>query len=163
MAPVYTGFKELANRVLISNEVSGISPYTLVKSTGESGYSFGWCQWDLKKGWGREINSAKENVGGFFEKLLRGAVDDNNKTLLKDPEVEDLLKKAQTSSFSSDDIKKVDGILNSTYGREKIDAAYSTYLDFEISEIDRKIGLTSYANVLSSNTFRLANKGDRLL
>lgn len=130
MALNFTGFKQKLFSLMKKNESD--KAYSLTwAGTAESGWSYGWVQFDLANG--PDIGNDK------FWDILQNAKDSNgNKIIPKDQEIP--LYNASLSTggagLTPEQIALIDDALGSAYGRQTIDNATSKHLDNLIAFAD---------------------------
>ncbi|PKN20071.1 MAG: hypothetical protein CVU71_06860, partial [Deltaproteobacteria bacterium HGW-Deltaproteobacteria-6] len=131
-----TGLKKLLNDMYMANELkNGYGAYEISHAQkGNSGYSFGPVQWDLKK------NDAGRDI---FIDILANATDVNGNKIISTSIVETISGKIVKSGIEGkltlDERNVIDQALSSTYGINKINNAYSAALNEKIERIDAVI------------------------
>jgi Ca2+-binding RTX toxin-like protein len=137
-----TGFKKLLMDVLIHNELSGNSPYSLLPiSVAPSGWSFGVPQFDVKNNptaanlLASILLNATDAAGSY---IVDPANTTNRGTVgnITDATVQTLLDEASafgTVAIPTADLALINAALASPFGQTAIDTATNTWLDNLIS------------------------------
>jgi len=151
-------FKNKLFEILTQNELGGASPYALSFAGGRSGYSFGVTQLDVTNNpdaldvFELILLNAKDSNGNYIiddgdPNTPRGTVDN-----IQDRKVLDLLNKALNPAggtslpVGSSNRALIDAALNSTYGRQQVEAADDVQLQLDIDAANRVIGLVAGAD-----------------
>lgn len=123
MALNFTGFKQKLFSLMKKNETEN-KAYQLSYAGGNSGYSYGWVQFDLASG--PKIGKDK------FATILKNATDSNGNKIIPSDQEETLFKAARTkggTGLTSQQITLITAALSSDYGKTAIDSATSQYFD----------------------------------
>ena len=125
----FIGFKQTLFTVLKQNESD--KAYQLSKADGDSGWSYGWLQFDLAKGPPIARNT--------FSDILRNAKDEQGNKIIPADQEETLFaaaRKTDNVSLTVDQKTVINNALSSQYGVQEIDKATSKHLDYLIAFAD---------------------------
>ena len=121
----------VVKQMLTKNEVGNTSPYVISDAKkGNSGYSFGQCQWDLSH------NSDGQKI---FEDILTNAKDADGKNIFTGDEVDKVKEIVEKHGDISSYNDRINQALQSDYGKATIDQKFDAQIDNYINRLDNLI------------------------
>jgi hypothetical protein len=142
--PKYDGFKQTLYGLMKRNESA--APFKLDHATDESGWSYGWVQFDLAAG----PNIGKTTFRDILENATWDSAGDGHKKgdkIIPKDQVDNLCKLAavrgktedEEGTITSEQKQLIESALGSEYGQQQISKATSGHLDNLIKYADSVI------------------------